>query len=68
MSARDERKRVEAEVQSCYSTWARTYFDDYYSGAGAYPPVHVDIVRGLLKASGAKSLLDAGCGPASMLR
>lgn len=65
---KDERASVEAQVRSCYSTWAKTYFDDYYTGAGAYPPVHVDIVRDLLKASRAKTLLDAGCGPASMLR
>jgi len=68
MSAHDDRARVEAQVQSCYSTWARTYFDEYYAGAGAYPPVHVGIVRSLLQHCGAKSLIDAGCGPASMLR
>jgi cyclopropane fatty-acyl-phospholipid synthase-like methyltransferase len=68
MSTKDERRRVEAQVQSCYSTWAKTYFDEYYAGASAYPPVHVDIVRALLQASGAKTLIDAGCGPASMLR
>src|SRR5262249_28129524 len=32
------------------------------------PPVHTDIVRGLLHAAGARTVLDAGCGPASMLR
>jgi 2-polyprenyl-3-methyl-5-hydroxy-6-metoxy-1,4-benzoquinol methylase len=68
MSSAKERASVEAQVQDCYSTWAKTYFDDYYKSAGAYPPVHVDIVRNLLKACGAKTLLDAGCGPASMLR
>jgi 2-polyprenyl-3-methyl-5-hydroxy-6-metoxy-1,4-benzoquinol methylase len=68
MSAQDDRARVEAQIQSCYSTWAKTYFDEYYAGAAAYPPVHVDIVRKLLQLSGAKTLLDAGCGPASMLR
>jgi SAM-dependent methyltransferase len=68
MSELHDRARVEARVQACYSTWAKTYFDEYYAGAGAYPPVHVDIVRELLRRSGAKTLLDAGCGPASMLR
>jgi len=68
MSMDDKRARLEKQVRSCYSTWAKTYFDDYYASGTAYPPVHVDIVRGLLQRSGAKSLLDAGCGPASMLR
>lgn len=64
----EDRVRVEAQVRACYSGWAKTYFDEYYAGAVAYPPVHVDIVRDLLRRSGAKTLLDAGCGPASMLR
>ena len=68
MSAHEDRARIEAQVRSCYSSWAKSYFDDYYAGAAAYPPVHVDIVRDLLRRSGAKTLLDAGCGPASMLR
>ena len=68
MSEPGDRARVEAQVQACYSTWAKTYFDEYYAGASAYPPVHVDLVRELLRRSGAKTLLDAGCGPASMLR
>jgi 2-polyprenyl-3-methyl-5-hydroxy-6-metoxy-1,4-benzoquinol methylase len=68
MSKSEDHAAVEARIQACYSTWAKTYFDDYYAGASAYPPVHVDILRRLLRASGAKTLLDAGCGPASMLR
>ena len=68
MSAHEDRARIEAQVRSCYSSWAKSYFDDYYAGAAPYPPVHVDIVRDLLRRSGAKNLLDAGCGPASMLR
>ena len=68
MKKQNERSGVEAQVRACYSTWAKTYFDEYYSGAGAYPPMHVDIVRDLLKSTGARTLLDAGCGPASMLR
>jgi 2-polyprenyl-3-methyl-5-hydroxy-6-metoxy-1,4-benzoquinol methylase len=63
-----DREAVEGAVRDCYSTWSAHYYDDYYQGAGAYPPVHTDIVRGLLRAAGARSVLDAGCGPASMLR
>ena len=58
---------AEAAVKDCYRTWADSYFRDYYTG-GAYPPVHVDLVRKFLREAGAKVLLDAGCGPASMLR
>ena len=63
-----DREAVEAAVRECYSTWNAHYYDDYYQCAGAYPPVHTDIVRGLLRADGARTALDAGCGPASMLR
>jgi SAM-dependent methyltransferase len=63
-----DRHAVERAVRDCYSTWSAQYYDDYYGGAGAYPPVHTDIVRGLLRAAGARTVLDAGCGPASMLR
>jgi len=63
-----DREAVEAAVRDCYSTWSAHYYADYYQGAGAYPPVHTDIVRGLLRAAGARTVLDAGCGPASMLR
>jgi 2-polyprenyl-3-methyl-5-hydroxy-6-metoxy-1,4-benzoquinol methylase len=67
--AKDTRRsEAEAAVSSCYSTWAQSYFADYYENAGAYPPVHQKIVRDLVVASGARTLLDAGCGPASMLR
>lgn len=59
---------VDAAVKSCYSTWAGSYHADYYASAQAYPPVHQDIVRGVLAQRGAKTVLDAGCGPASMLR
>ncbi len=69
MSApKDTRSKVEAAVQSCYSTWSERYYGDYYASAKAYPPVHVEIVRKLLRDIGANTLLDAGCGPASMLR
>jgi len=64
-----DREAVEGAVRDdCYSAWSAHYYDDYYQGAGAYPPVHTDIVRGLLRAAGARTVLDAGCRPASMLR
>jgi SAM-dependent methyltransferase len=59
---------AEAAVASCYSTWADSYYREYYESAAAYPPVHQALVRRLLDESGSKSVLDAGCGPASMLR
>jgi 2-polyprenyl-3-methyl-5-hydroxy-6-metoxy-1,4-benzoquinol methylase len=62
------RAQAESAVKACYSTWAKSYHDDYYGGATAYPPVHQDIVRRVLRESGARTVIDAGCGPASMLR
>lgn len=59
---------AEAAVRSCYSTWGETYFDEYYGDAAPYPPVHLDLVRQLLAEAAAVRVLDAGCGPASMLR
>jgi len=64
----DNRKKVEAVVKNCYSTWSDNYYQDYYQSSSAYPPVHTEIVRQLLKDSKSKNVLDAGCGPASMLR
>lgn len=64
----EKRENVERAVRRCYSTWGERYYRDYYEGAGAYPPVHTGIVRDLLQRQGSKSVLDAGCGPASMLR
>lgn len=63
-----DRDALERSVRGCYATWSARYYDDYYRGASAYPPVHTDIVRGLLRDAKARTLLDAGCGPASMLR
>jgi SAM-dependent methyltransferase len=68
MSEDARRRAAEAAVRACYSTWAQSYHTDYYTGKAAYPPVHRDLVRRLLAESGARSVLDAGCGPASMLR
>lgn len=61
-------ERPEDAVRACYSTWGPTYFDDYYGPDAPYPPAHVDLVKAELQAAGVKSVLDAGCGPASMLR
>lgn len=61
-------KQVEATIRSCYSTWSDTYFDDYYGEGASYPPVHKKIVFDLLKRSGTRTALDAGCGPATFLR
>ena len=58
----------EEEVKACYSTWGESYYADYYGDEAPYPPIHRDIIIDLLARSGARTLLDAGCGPASMLR
>ena len=63
----DERRHEDA-VRDCYSTWSENYYDRYYGPDAAYPPVHTEILRGVLLESGARSVLDAGCGPASFLR
>jgi SAM-dependent methyltransferase len=64
----NERKQIEAAVSSCYSTWGASYYKEYYGPGAPYPPVHVELMRGLVLRAGAKNLLDAGCGPASFLR
>lgn len=68
MSGNDDRRRAENSVRSCYATWSECYYDEYYSSATSYPPVHTDIVRNLLREARPRDILDAGCGPASMLR
>lgn len=64
----DERRKTEAAVQRCYSTWGTSYYSEYLGPDAPYPPVHIDLLRRLVRDAGAKSLLDAGCGPASFLR
>ena len=59
---------VEKQVQDCYSTWGETYYDEYYGEGAPYPPVHARLLRQMVAESGARTLLDAGCGPASFLR
>jgi SAM-dependent methyltransferase len=55
-------------IKRCYSTWGDSYFDEYYGAKASYPQGQVNIVRNLLSQAGARNVLDAGCGPASMLR
>jgi len=64
----ERRSDAEEAVRSCYSTWSESYYADYYQSPHAYPPVHTKIVRDQLAAAKVHTLLDAGCGPASMLR
>lgn len=63
-----DEKKLEQSIRHCYSTWGERYYAEYYEGKGAYPPVHTQIVRDLLIQAEARSVIDAGCGPASMLR
>ena len=60
--------RHEDAIKSCYSTWSRSYYDEYYGEKAPYPPVHRDLIKRLLKEADVRTLLDAGCGPASFLR
>lgn len=63
-----KRPPLEDSIRDCYRTWSGRYYDEYYRSSVAYPPVHVDLVRRELRAHATGSLIDAGCGPASMLR
>ena len=64
----DPREKVEQTIRDCYASWSETYYRDWYQdGSGPYPP-HVRRFRQLIEASGARTLLDAGCGPAAFLR
>ena len=59
---------IENAVKQCYSTWGESYYEDYYGPNAAYPPVHLPLITGIVDQVSPKRLLDAGCGPASMLR
>lgn len=59
---------IESSVVHCYSTWGETYYRDYYGNNASYPPVHRDLIVSLVNDHGAKRIIDAGCGPASVLR
>ncbi|MFA4903578.1 MAG: class I SAM-dependent methyltransferase [Desulfobaccales bacterium] len=58
----------ESSIKNCYSTWSQNYYNDYYGSKEAYPPVHRDLLKYLLREAKVNSILDAGCGPASFLR
>ena len=64
----NRRDRIEAAVKACYAGWSESYHRDYCGAAAGYPPVHYTLLRGLLQGSNARTVLDAGCGPASCLR
>lgn len=68
MKSQKDQPSFEDAVRACYSTWGEGYYDEYYASEAAYPPVHTEIIRRLLNGHGAHKVLDAGCGPASMLR
>jgi SAM-dependent methyltransferase len=59
---------IESAVLRCYSTWGESYYRDYYGPEAAYPPVHRSLIASLLNKHGPQRILDAGCGPASILR
>jgi SAM-dependent methyltransferase len=67
-SERPGASAAEAAAQRCYSTWGETYYREYYGPDAVYPPVHLQLVRSVVDAAAPKRVLDAGCGPASMLR
>lgn len=58
----------ETSVRACYSTWSESYYTDYYGPQAPYPPVHLDLLKRILREAKVRSVLDAGCGPASILR
>ena len=60
--------KLESSIKRCYSTWGKTYYEEYYSNKATYPPIHREIIRGILRKHKVRYLLDAGCGPASFLR
>lgn len=61
-------EELEASIAACYSTWAQTYYDDYYGESAPYPPVHAEVILDELLRAGSTRVLDAGCGPASFLQ
>jgi 2-polyprenyl-3-methyl-5-hydroxy-6-metoxy-1,4-benzoquinol methylase len=61
-------KTYERQVAKCYSTWGKDYYKNYYGKNAPYPPVHLAHIRDVVDQHGSKTVLDAGCGPASTLR
>ena len=64
MSGNDQRDAI----RSCYASWSESYFDDYLGSDADYWPVHVELIDRILTANNAATILDVGCGPASMIR
>ena len=64
----EDTSAVQAAVKQCYSTWGGSYYHEYYGPDAPYPPVHLELVRRIVDDIAPARLLDAGCGPASMLR
>jgi len=62
------KNNIHNKIKECYSTWSKSYYNDYYKSTKNYPAIHIDIVKSLLKKNKIKNVLDIGCGPASMLR
>ena len=57
-----------APIKACYAAWSKSYYEDFYGTKAPYPPVHVDLLKRVLREAKVRRVLDAGCGPASMLR
>ena len=36
-------------IIDCYKSWGESYYDEYYKSDKNYPPVHVKIVKKILK-------------------
>lgn len=53
---------------ACYTDWSHRYFDEWYGDDPSGHPPAVEMVRQALQSVAAENVLDAGCGPASMLR
>jgi SAM-dependent methyltransferase len=67
MTEKDQ-SAVEAAVARCYSTWGETYYREYYGPDAPYPPVHLPLIQSIVDGVKPHRVLDAGCGPASMMR
>lgn len=67
-SGGSSRTAAEQAVKQCYATWGPDYYREYYGPDAPYPAIHLDLVRRTLDDLSCRRVLDAGCGPASMLR
>lgn len=64
----ETRRQLENQIRACYSSWAHTYFANYYGENSTYPPMHAEVAKRILLTNGVRRLLDAGCGPGSFLQ